>query len=162
MKFQKKDSLNALNPVLQLSGRGPGRPCGDSWRRPRGVCWGWRPPVWRKCATFQVGIGDTAWLMGCSPLPLPGLTRRWRRGCSPSTEKLYTQKVPHFRKPLDVRYSIWKFWVIYVLVSLVFHVFSISHCKNIFLAVWAFSSIFFVGFHIVWHRYTSEYADFTF
>ena len=54
-------------------------------------------------------------------------------------------------------YSIWKFWVIYVLVSLVFHVFStaelISPCKTVNLAVWAFSSIFFAWFHIVWHRY---------
>ena len=47
-------------------------------------------------------------------------------------------------------YSIWKFWVIYVLVSLVFHVFStaelISPCKTVNLAVWAFSSIFLHDF----------------
>ncbi len=47
-------------------------------------------------------------------------------------------------------YSIWKFWVIYVLVSLVFHVFStaelISPCKTVNLAVWAFSSNFLHDF----------------
>ena len=63
-------------------------------------------------------------------------------------------------------YSIWKFWVIYVLVSLVFHVFSTeeltSHCKNSDFGRLSFFIDFFVGFHIVWHRYTSEYADFTF
>ena len=47
-------------------------------------------------------------------------------------------------------YSIWKNWVIHVLVFLVFHVFStaelISPCKTVNLAVWAFSSIFLHDF----------------
>ena len=47
-------------------------------------------------------------------------------------------------------YSIWKNWVIHVLVFLVFHVFStaelISLCKTVNLAVWAFSSIFLHDF----------------
>ena len=45
--------------------------------------------------------------------------------------------------PPWIWYSIWKFWVIYVLVSLVFHVFStaelISLAKTVNLAVWPFS-----------------------
>ena len=52
--------------------------------------------------------------------------------------------------PPWIWYSIWKFWVIYVLVSLVFHVFStaelISPCKTVNLAVWAFSSNFLHDF----------------
>ena len=49
-----------------------------------------------------------------------------------------------------IAYSIWKNWVIHVLVFLVFHVFStaelISPCKTVNLAVWAFSSIFLHDF----------------
>ena len=66
----------------------------------------------------------------------------------------YHHENPHvLRIPMVVPwiwYSIWKFWVIYVLVSLVFHVFStaelISPCKTVNLAVWAFSSIFLHDF----------------
>ena len=47
-------------------------------------------------------------------------------------------------------YSIWKFWVIHVLVCLVFQVFStaelISLAKTVNLAVWAFSLIFLHDF----------------
>ena len=52
--------------------------------------------------------------------------------------------------PPWIGYSIWKFWVIHVLVSLVFKVFSgaelISLAKTVKLAVWAFSSNFLYDF----------------
>ena len=74
--------------------------------------------------------------------------------------KTATLKKYHiFRKPQDVSfpmvppwiwYSIWKFWVIHVLVCLVFQVFStaelISLAKTVNLAVWAFSLIFLHDF----------------
>ena len=52
--------------------------------------------------------------------------------------------------PPWIGYSIWKFWVIHVLVCLVFQVFSgaelISLAKTVKLAVWAFSSNFLYDF----------------
>ena len=79
------------------------------------------------------------------------------------------QKLPHFRKPQDVSFpmvvpwiwfSIWKFWVIRVLVSLVFQVFSTaeltSPCKNSEFGRLSLFIDFFALFHIVWHRYASK------
>ena len=88
------------------------------------------------------------------------LMKLGRGPCLPLADSLsYTQKVPHFRKPLDVSFpmvvpwiwfSIWIFWVIHVLVFLVFQVFStaelISLAKTVNLAVWAFSLIFLHDF----------------
>ena len=61
--------------------------------------------------------------------------------------------------PPRIGYSIWKFWVIRVLVSLVFHVFSttelILHCKNSEFCRLSFSIIFlhdFILFGIDMHQ----------